>query len=272
MLSIIISSSACFLSSSEKQLTALTPYGLFGLLERTKIAAFSTDSFIKSGADANGVALWNELTHSCNQMLLQEIKKTDILIFSRYLFELDQTRIYILETIEALHTKKQPHTSAQAQKYLLNMYSIEDACFDEIRKHSKPNSAWISTIPKNPILSPVHAHIFDSYILLAQQAEDDGHPISEHELQGLLKLHALTSKMHIKNLIDNLEQYCYKKEKQHKIARRFIIDLSALYPDILSSYEMSLLANTKDKAHIIIFAQASAYENIIHQILRELNQ
>jgi hypothetical protein len=248
----------------------MSAYALFGLLERTKIAAFSTDSFIKSGADAKGVTLWNELTSCCNQLVLQEIKKTDVLIFSRYLFDLDQARIYILETIKALHTGHNPRTSALAQKHLLKVYTLEDECFTEIRKNSKPSKDWISQIPHAPILTNSHKLILDGYIYIAQQAEHDGHPVTAQELEGLLKLHGFLDKKLVKNLIDNLEQYCYKKEKHRKIVRQLIKELSELYPEILSTYDLSILANTKDKAHLIIFAQAGAYENILHQILREL--
>lgn len=266
----LLLSSLTFCAPDMKQLDVMTPYALFGLLERAKIAAFSTDSFQKSGADAQHVALWNDLTYNCNQLVLQEIKKADVLKYSRYLYELDQTRLYILETVDALHAKKQPHTSAQAQKHLMNMYTLEDACFSEIRQNSKPGSDWIAKIPKDHILSPLHQEILQGYIHLAQQGERDGHPISEHELQGLLKLHQIQSKQTVKLLIDTLEQYCYKKEKHHSYARSLINNLTSLFPDILSSFDLSLIANTKDKANLIIFAQSSAYENILHQILREL--
>ena len=267
----LICTAGLMCAPDQKQLGDMTPYALFGLLERAKIAAFSTDSFQKSGADPKGVALWNELIYNCNQLVLHEIKKSDLLKFSRYQYELDQTRLYILETIDALHAKKQPGTSARAQKLLLNMFAIEDECFAEIRKHSKPDSNWIAHIPNNHILTPLHQEILDSYIVMAKRAEEDGHPVSEHELQGLLKLYRVQNKQAVKLLIDNLEQYCYKKEKHYRYARALITDLTALFPDILSSFDLSLLANTKDKPNLIIFAQSGAYENILHQILRELN-
>lgn len=253
-----------------KQLAVMTPYALFGLLERTKIAAFSTDSFKKSGADLKAVAVWNDLVYSCNQLVLQEIKKSDILTFSRYLYELDQVRSYILETIDALHAGKKPRTSAQAQKYLLNMYAMEDECFAAIRQHSKPSSDWTAKIPHGQILSAKHQLLLDDYVLIAQQSDHDGHPVTERELQALLKMHQMTGKQAVKLLVDNLEQYCYKKEKLHRYAQKLMSDLKALFPDILSSYELSLLSNTKDKPNLIIFAQSSAYENILHQIIREL--
>lgn len=259
-----------FSSVDHDQLAGMTPYALFGLIERAKIAAFSTDSFKKSGADPKGVALWNTLVQLCNALALEQVKKSEYLKFSRYHAELDATRLYILDTVEALHAGRHPRTSAQAQKLLMNMYRIEDESFAEIRKHSKPSSDWISKIPKDPILTSNNKKILDDYILIAQQAERDGHLISEQELKGILKLHQMNGKEAVKVLIDNLEQYCYKKAALHAYARALITDLTALFPEILSSYELSLLSNTKDKPNLIIFAQSSAYENILHQILREL--
>jgi hypothetical protein len=255
---------------TQQDLTGMTPYALFGLLERTKIAAFSTDSFIKSGTDAHAVALWKDLTYQCNQLALHEIKKSEILTFSRYLSELDAACTYILETTDALHKGAAPRTAARAQKLLLNMFMIETECFAEICKHAKPGSDWTAQIPHGAILSGIHQKILDGYVAIAKQAEQDGHPVRDRELLGLLKLYQTNIKSAVTALINNLEQYCYKKEKFHTYARALINDLKAQFPGILSSYELNLLAHTKDKPNLIIFTQAGAYENILHQILREL--
>lgn len=258
-----------FICSTTPDLDKLTPYALFGLLERTKIAAFSTDSFIKSGVDAQALSLWKELTYQCNQMVLREIKKTEILTFSRYLYELDVACTYILETIDMLH-KGSKSALANAQKQLITMLMIEKECFATICKHAKPGSEWIAQIPHGAILTSDHQKIVDGYVILSKQAKTDGRPVSEKELEGLLKLYQKNSKSAVIALINNVEQYCFKKEKYHTYARDLINDLKDLYPGILSSYELSLLANTKDKPNLVIFTQAGAYENILHQIIREL--
>lgn len=253
------------------QLESLSAYALFGLLERAKIAAFSTDSFARSGLDQNAVSHWNDLTYGCNQLVLRSIQKKDILIFSRYLFDLDESRRYILETIDMLHHHK-PISSAsiaQGQKHLLSMSTLETSAFEAIGT-SKPSSDWTGAIPGGSILSTKHAALLEGYIQIKKIAEHDGYPINERELQGLLKLNGINDKYAIEDCINNLEQYWYKKKKHHPYAYALIKELKALFPGIISKLEMDLLAHTKDRAHVIIFTQAGAYENILHQILREL--
>lgn len=258
-----------FVHGTTYDLEKLSPYALFGLLERTKIAAFSTDSFTKSGIDAQALSVWKELTYQSNQLALREIKKTEILLFSRYLYELDVACTFIVQTIDALH-KGSKSTPAAAQKQLITMLMIEKECFAAICKNAKPGSEWIAQIPHGTILTEIHQKIVNGYMSMAKQAKSDGRPVSEKELEGLLKLYQKNTKLAVTTLINNLEQYCFKKEKHHIFARDLINDLKVLYPGILSSYELSLLANTKDKPNLIIFTQAGAYENILHQIIREL--
>lgn len=247
----------------------LGPYGLFGLIERVKIAAFSTDSFIHSGSNAQGVAQWNELTDLLSIVVLQEaVAASDE--YYKLTKELEKVRTYIEKTIEALHEGRAVH-SAFAQKYWFNMHALQERMFKEIKSVTKPGDEWIDAIPSSPILIAKHAALLKDFKYMAQQAAKDASPLRETEIEGLLKLHAINGIRQINDLVNNLEQYCYRKQKDAQYARQLINELTQLYPAILSGYDMSILANTQDKLHTIIFAQAGAYENILHQLLREIN-
>jgi hypothetical protein len=261
---------SCALSAVEiKILQHLTPYEIFGLVERVKIAAFSTDSFSHAGVQHKEVAQWQELTDALNVIVLQEvIAESDR--YYKITKELERVCAYIVSSIEALYTGDTVRP-AFAQKYWLNMHALQEQMFQEIRRATKPGADWINAIPHGQILTAQHAAVLKDFKYMAKQAHNDGSPLRESEIQGLLKLHKLHSKMQVNVLIDNLEQYCYRKEKDARYARQLITLLAGLYPEILSSYDMSILVNTQDKVHTIIFAQASAYENILHQLLREMN-
>jgi hypothetical protein len=247
----------------------LSPYELFGLIERVKIAAFSTDSFVHSGSDQQGVAQWNELTDLLSIIVLQEaVAESDT--YYKLTKELEKVRNYIETSIDALHNGRAVH-SAFAQKYWFNMHTLQERMFKEIKQVTKPGDDWIDAIPSSPILSVKHAALLKDFKYMAQQAAKDASPLRDTEIEGLLKLHGISSMRQINDLVNNLEQYCYRKQKDAKYARQFINELSQLYPAILSNYDMSILANTEDKLHTIIFAQAGAYENILHQLLREIN-
>lgn len=245
------------------------PYELFGLIERVKIAAFSTDSFIHSGSHAQGVEQWNELTDLLSIIVLQEaVAASDE--YYKITKELEKVRTYIETSIEALYTGRAVH-SAYAQKYWFNMHALQERMFLEIKQVTKPGNDWIDAIPSSPILTPKHAALLKDFKYIAQQAANDASPLRETEIEGLLKLHAISGMRQINDLVNNLEQYCYRKQKDAQYARQLINELTQQYPAILSNYDMSILANTDDKLHTIIFAQAGAYENILHQILREIS-
>lgn len=247
----------------------LNPYELFGLIERVKIAAFSTDSFIHSGSDRQGVAQWNDLTDLLAIIVLQEaVAESDM--YYKFTKELENVRTYIETSIEALHNGSTVRP-AYAQKYWFNMHELQERMFKEIKRVTKPGNDWIDAIPSSPILTSKHAALLKDFKYMAQQAAKDASPLRDTEIEGLLKLHAINGMRHINDLVNNLEQYCYRKQKEAKYARQFINELTQLYPAILSNYDMSILANTDDKLHTIIFAQAGAYENILHQLLREIN-
>lgn len=259
------------MASDAEKFLKLSAYDIFGLLERAKIAAFSTDSFKRSGADQNSVTAWNGLTDSLNQFALANAAPANKPILEKYIKDLTDARMYIENTIQALKGGTVGPSTAQAQRYAMNMGIIENEALEKIKSVTQPTDQWINQIPQgNVVLNPVNLKTFTDYTKILDQATQTGKPIQDFEIAGILKLNSLTTNKQVGDLINNLEQYNYKMRDSR--AKQFLSDLARVYPKILSTYMLSIISNTKNKPYMIIFTQAGAYSNILQQIIRELGQ
>lgn len=244
----------------------LSAYSIYGLLDRAKIAAFSTDSFKRSGADQKSVTAWNALTDNLNQYGLQNVSAADKAAYQKAVQDLTGIRAYVEGTINALKNNSVRTTAAEAQKYALNASAIEQSSIQKIKDQA--SAQWLMQQPKENILKDNNLNALNDYKRIADQADKERKPLRDFEIQGLLKLNNISGRQ-IDVLINLLEQRNYTTKDRH--AQRFANDLSRIYK-ALSGLTLTGISTTKDKPSVILFAQAGAYENVLRQIIRELGQ
>jgi hypothetical protein len=287
----------CLISglSANTNFTKKSAYELYGLIDSTKVAAFSTDNFAKSGLDPKELATWkklvNELNNHIKDLISQHKTPNE---YDQYIKILQNSLELIEKSVNALQNNPRQTSRYlhQIDKQLEELNSIEQKTYNSIMKQTKTPQKWLTKIPIDitKILTESHKKILKEYANLSSVQKKP----TQNEVIGILRLNGIKqedkqAKFKISSLVDNLDQYHYtlenkwnelfKKSKQKEdlidqkqYSATLIHQLKEIYPNMLSSREILVFADTTHKPAMILFAQASAYSDILNQIKKEITQ
>lgn len=249
-----------------------TAFDLYGVIDRYKIVAFATDSFIHAKINQIDLDRWNNLINSLNTFALQKTPEDQKEQVEVIIDDLNLTQTFILDTIKILSNEYNTlsHTEAQAMltnaKQLSNLVrTIENKLSTRIKAQTAPSFEWVRKIPAEDILTSDNKSIFDRY---NSQIRRTG-PMDNRELLSFLTDNGITDSKQAGNLMENLEQYVYRNQ-QDENAHELIAQLYTLFPNVITTYTINVLAATTDKTAIILFAQAGAYQDILRRLTRDL--
>ncbi|MEX0849239.1 MAG: hypothetical protein WD055_03345 [Candidatus Dependentiae bacterium] len=281
--------------SANTDITKKSAYELYGLIDSTKVAAFSTDSFTKNGLDPQELAKWQELVNQLNDHIKDSIRQNEAPNeYNQYIQTLQSSLELIKKVVNALQNNR-PQAARylhQIDKQLEELSHIEQQAYNTIIKQTKTPQQWLNKIPSDitKILTEPHKKILKEYTSLSSIQKKP----TQKEVIGILRLNGIkqedkNAKFKVSALLDNLDQYHYmlenngknllKKSKQKddlinqkQYSAALIHQLKEIYPNMLSSRDIQVFANTTNKPAMILFAQASAYSDILNQIKREITQ
>lgn len=287
-----------------KQIDEASAMRMFQTLEGAKIVAFSKDHLIKGGLEDKDLRSWTDLTNSSNEYVQKQIEIGNLPShYTRGLESLAHVFDFLKENIVDLHQKFGDSIVKDGARYRAKVSaeqlndaekerikrikekavlikkeiaSLSGGLFQAIEKNTPIPTSWSSSLYEKGKIKNASA-ILKNY----EKVIADFNTISRDQF---VQTYQLNQKMKPLELIDKLEKVAFimgekqktkptqEREAQRSDIFKIIAFIKDRNPDLMSSLQQHKFGATEDKGTIILFAQAGAYEAVLSQFIRELEQ
>lgn len=276
---------------------------LYQLSEGLKITTFAVDSFITKPIPNEELDKWTSFITDANTFVINQVKNgkapQQYVDITAQLYNILN---FCISTSNQLYTQKKNLSPAKINQLIAqaeSLYKQTREIGDIILAQTPYPQSWISSVPKDPksiVIKLDPAKRGEKIFVPKQMTYEeffkdvkDINPVKNLTPEGfkrLLYLKYIENKFTVSNALDSFEKLQYRftdlsknrgwfdwkdYSKELEYSKVFAQKTKQAFPLTLSKLDTQRHLELTDKASMILFAQAGAYEGVLTRIIKDLN-
>lgn len=276
---------------------------IYRLTDALKVATIAVDSYITNPITQQALDKWTSWVTDANTFVINQVKSgkapQQFIDITAHLYTILN---FCVNTGNQLYTQKNNLSPAkinqlivQAESYYKQALEISNTILE---KTPFPQS-WVSTVPKNPksiVIKSDPAKPGDKIYVQKQLTYEEFFKgikdidavkkLTPAGFKRFLYLKDMENKWTITDALNSFQKLSYRfndlsknrgwfdwkdYSKEREYSNVFVQKIKEAFPDIISPLDTNRFLEITDKATMILFVQAAAYEGVLTRIMKDLN-